>query len=198
MTEFHKSSRNKDGYAHNCRTCASNISKAYRTENPEKFKASKKLYYDKNIVRIREEKRNNSKKFTDKKAIYDKEYRIIKQKEIAEFKKNWEREQVKKSPSYKIKRNLRRRIHHALNGKNKSKKTFELLGCDIDFFKKYIENKFTEGMCWENYGVKGWHIDHIIPCAKFDLNIPEEQQKCFHYSNQQPLWATDNYKKGRK
>ena len=42
----------------------------------------------------------------------------------------------------------------------------------------------------DNYGK--WHIDHIIECHRFDLTKPEEQRKCFHYSNQRPLWAIDN------
>ncbi len=45
-------------------------------------------------------------------------------------------------------------------------------------------------MNWENYGKFGWHIDHIIPCDSFDLTKEEEQRRCFHYSNLQPLWAT--------
>ena len=51
-------------------------------------------------------------------------------------------------------------------------------------------------MSWENYGE--WHIDHIKPCASFALSIEEEQHKCFHYSNLQPLWSIDNLKKGSK
>jgi len=39
-------------------------------------------------------------------------------------------------------------------------------------------------------------MDHIKPCASFDLSKPKEQSKCFHYSNLQPLWAEDNLKKG--
>ena len=51
-------------------------------------------------------------------------------------------------------------------------------------------------MTWENHTPTGWHVDHIIPCAAFDLSKPEEQRKCFHYTNLQPLWAIDNIRKG--
>ena len=44
-------------------------------------------------------------------------------------------------------------------------------------------------MTWENHG-KIWEIDHILPCASFDLTILEEQKKCFHYTNMQPLFTT--------
>jgi len=36
------------------------------------------------------------------------------------------------------------------------------------------------------------------PCASFDLADPEEQKKCFHWTNLQPLWALDNIRKGAK
>jgi len=50
-------------------------------------------------------------------------------------------------------------------------------------------------MSWLNYGIGGWEIDHIKPCCHFDLSKPEEQEKCFHYSNLRPLWATENRSK---
>ncbi|NBT08982.1 MAG: hypothetical protein EBS98_09300, partial [Chitinophagia bacterium] len=49
-----------------------------------------------------------------------------------------------------------------------------------------------------NYGKFGWHLDHIQPCASFDLTDPSQQKKCFHYSNIQPLWAKDNWSKGSR
>ena len=51
-------------------------------------------------------------------------------------------------------------------------------------------------MNWDNYGQ--WHIDHIRPCASFNLLDPIEQKICFHYTNLQPLWAEDNLKKSNK
>jgi hypothetical protein len=71
----------------------------------------------------------------------------------------------------------------------------DYMGCSISYYKDYLESKFQEGMTWKNYGVNGWHIDHIIPCSAFDLTDPEEVKKCFHYTNTQPLWAKDNRKK---
>ena len=54
----------------------------------------------------------------------------------------------------------------------------------------------VEGMIWENYGT--WHIDHFYPCDSFDLTKDEEQKRCFHYTNLQPLWAKENIKKSNK
>jgi len=94
--------------------------------------------------------------------------------------------------------NLRNRINGALSGINKSASTHELLGCSVDEFVSYLESKFTDGMTWENRGRSGWHIDHIRPCATFDLTDPEQQRQCFHYTNLQPLWAKHNLSKGSK
>ena len=100
--------------------------------------------------------------------------------------------------NYKIGKKIRARIKEAIKFYNSNKcfKSEELLGCTILDARKHIESLFKEGMMWENHGHGGWHIDHIIPCKSFDLTKPEEQKKCFHYTNLQPLWAKDNLKKG--
>ena len=98
-------------------------------------------------------------------------------------------------PNFKILTLLRSRIGKVLKGHNKYSATVELLGCTIEELWTHLENKFTEGMTRENHGK--WHIDHIMPCASFDLTKPEQQAKCFHYTNLQPLWALDNTRKGK-
>jgi hypothetical protein len=76
----------------------------------------------------------------------------------------------------------------------KSNRTPDLVGCSVNDLKTHLESKFIESMTWENYGE--WHIDHMRPCASFNLEDPEEQKKCFHWTNLQPLWAKDNMSKG--
>lgn len=104
-------------------------------------------------------------------------------------------------PSHRVHNNLSKRVRRALEGiGRKSEKTRELVGCDFPSLMKHIESLFRPGMTWDNYG-KGedkWHIDHITPCSSFDLTDVEQQRKCFHYSNLQPLWERLNMAKGNK
>lgn len=108
--------------------------------------------------------------------------------------------QIKGSNEH-FKRLLRARIYNAIKRQSqwsgragaKAMSTFELIGCDINSLRVHIESRFTDGMTWDNQGC--WHIDHIRPCASFDLSVPEQQRLCFHYTNLQPLWARDNLAK---
>ena len=103
-----------------------------------------------------------------------------------------------KNPEYKLQVLLRTRFKRALKNNSKSKSALKLIGCTIKQLKQHLENQFKEGMTWKNYNIFTWHIDHIIPCCKFDLSKEEEQKKCFHYTNLQPLWAKENLRKSGK
>ena len=109
----------------------------------------------------------------------------------------------RKNISFRIQCSLQTRLGFVARGMKKDRAP-NLLGCTYDFFKKHLEDQFVEGMSWDNYGAYRtdgpltWHIDHIIPCNSFNLETLEEQQKCFHYSNLQPLWAPDNISKSNK
>ena len=93
------------------------------------------------------------------------------------------RKEKRKDPFYKIKMNISSRISDIIRGKTSRIRTMELLGCCKEDFIKYLEKQFTEGMTWENYGKKGWHIDHIKPVSKFNLLDEKELRLCFHYTN---------------
>ncbi len=105
---------------------------------------------------------------------------------------------------YDIPFKLRVKLGNQLKAKLKAQKVrkknsaLEFLGCSIEEFKIYLESKFKSGMFWENHGRYGWHIDHIMPCASFDLTKEEDIKKCFHYTNMQPLWWKENLTKHDK
>jgi hypothetical protein len=100
--------------------------------------------------------------------------------------------------NYRLGISLRTRLYQALKGNYKTGSAVKDLGCTIEELKAHLESQFQNGMSWDNYGLKGWHIDHIIPLASFDLTNREEFLKACHYGNLQPLWAKDNLSKGDK
>jgi hypothetical protein len=77
----------------------------------------------------------------------------------------------------------------------KGPQTIDLLGCDIQSYRDYIESKFLDNMNWENYGE--WQIDHIIP-LNYESPTIEEVMARLHYTNTQCLWARDNNIKGSR
>ena len=102
----------------------------------------------------------------------------------------------KTDPYFRMVSNLRTRLRNALKDQAvcRSGKSFELIGCDSASLRKHLEAQFLPGMSWANYGE--WHVDHIRPCASFDLNDVAQQKECFGFMNLQPLWALDNFSKG--
>lgn len=99
---------------------------------------------------------------------------------------------------YKLSMILRTRMNQAIKSQYKSGSAIRDLGCSILELKVHLEKQFTDNMSWDNWGINGWHIDHIIPLSQFDLTNHEQFLKACHYTNLQPLWATDNLKKSSK
>jgi hypothetical protein len=81
--------------------------------------------------------------------------------------------------------------------KNQNTSYFSKLGCDLAFFKKWIEFQFVGNMNWSNLG-KVWQLDHILPISKFDFSKENEIQLCFHWTNLQPLSSNENRSKSNK
>jgi hypothetical protein len=193
--------------------------KLYYLKNKDKIAERKKIKYFKNLeesrekVRLRQKKRYDEKKdeinekrrneysLNEEYKSYvlslNKKYRQ-KNKEVLKNKKTeYYLKRRNKDAKFKILCNLRHRLNMAVKNNIKYKTTLELLGCTTDFLKDYLEKQFKNGMTWDNYGVM-WHIDHIKPCAYFDLSDINQQKQCFHYSNLQPLFAIDNILKSDK
>jgi len=167
--------------------------KKYKEEHKEGLKKLNKIYYNKNRTYILNKYRDKYKdKYRDIKRTFSIKYRKLHRNSI-NLQRRFRR---KKDINFKIISNLRCRLYQALNLNIKTTKTINLINCSIDSLKKHLESKFTIGMSWSNYGK--WHIDHIRPCASFDLSDTEQQKICFNYINLQPLWAEDNYVKGSK
>ncbi len=100
------------------------------------------------------------------------------------------------SPEFRILILLRRRMRKVIKEGVKSGSSLELLGCTTEQIRAHLQSQFKAGMTWENMGQ--WHIDHVIPCAHFDLTREDHQRTCFNWSNLQPLWGKDNLEKGAR
>jgi len=98
-------------------------------------------------------------------------------------------------PIEKFKRNIRSRIYIALK-QNKVMRTIKYLGASSVEYLQWIFS-YTENYTLDNYG-KEWHIDHVIPLSKFNLEDTEEQMLAFNWRNTMPLSAKENLSKHNK
>ena len=103
-----------------------------------------------------------------------------------------------KRDNYQKSERLSTDLRRALHGTLSMEKTEALIGCSTKTLRVHLEAYFLPTMTWDNYGRSGWHMDHIAPCAAFDLADSAQVKLCYHYTNLRPAWATDNHKKSGK
>jgi hypothetical protein len=164
--------------------------KLYRELNPEETKIRNKKYYENNKNTILK----RSKDYYSFNKEYDKVYNKINKKKRNDYKSSYRKNNIQ----YKLSSNLRSRLKSAIKCNYKSGSAVKDLGCSIDELKTYLESKFSPGMTWDNWSLDGWHIDHIKPLASFDLTDRKQLLEACHYTNLQPLWASDNLTKSDK
>jgi len=150
-------------------------SKIYRQNNKDKIIKAKKEYYEANKERIKAKAKKYSEDNKVKKQMRDRQYRIDHKKERNKYELN----KKNNNKEYKMICMIRAKVSNILKRHKaaKSDHTLNLIGCTIKQLIGYIESKFLPGMTWENYGLHGWHIDHIKPCISFNMTDPIEQQK---------------------
>jgi hypothetical protein len=201
-TQFSYRKQNKDGLHIYCKQCCLKSRKQYdekigyknrknRYHNDEEFRKKMIKWNTKPIgSRIEYSKRyyqNNKEKMKENVRKYRNKNR--------DALNAWCRKYYK-DPAKRIARSMYNRVLVAIFSQlaNKSQKTELLCGCTWEELVQHLEKQFRPGMSWDTYGFgEGkWSIDHIIPCNRFDLTDLLQQQKCFHYTNLQPLWSSEN------
>ena len=88
-------------------------------------------------------------------------------------------------------------MNQSLRKKKQGKHWEDLAGYTLQDLLKHLEQGWTEGMDWTNYGDyngkhSGWHIDHIRPVDSFNITSYdcEDFKKCWALQNLCPRWAT--------
>jgi hypothetical protein len=167
--EFNKDKYSNDGFRYRCRECTSLEYKNFYYGN-RKEEIQRQINYQKNNNESVKKGRNNR------------------------YQKNYDNNIL-----YKLKINVRNRVKIFIKSVNfdvKTNNTYNLVGCTPKELKIYLEKQFTEGMSWDNHKLTGWHIDHITPLSS--AKTEDDVYKLCHYTNLQPLWCNENYKKGTK
>ena len=168
--------------------------RAYYLENREAVLEKNEAWRLKNMDKVRARMAADKPRLKEARKVWEKKNRI----KLREKRNLRLRARRIADPSYRLLQNLRARVKVVMREQDAVKRlrTVEALGCSPEQLRRHLESLWLPGMTWENYGPTGWHVDHKLPCAKFDLSNPLHQRMCFHYTNLQPLWAKDNAAKG--
>lgn len=187
LNEFYSNVNTKDKLDKICKSCKiSNTKKHiinFKLNNPN----YSKQWYIENQVLIKDKSKKSYLNNKSKHNLRVKNYQLKNKDKIRIKDKEYKKKKLK-DPIFKITHNLRLYLRRYLKSQ-KNVSSSILIGCSIPDLKLYLENQFKTEMTWENHGTV-WEIDHIIPCSFFDLTKEKEQQRCYHYTNLQPLFKT--------
>jgi hypothetical protein len=155
----------------------------------ERKHAQQARWYEENKTRI----------LADRRSYYETNKKTVIKRNHA-----YKRRRIATDPEYKLRNNLRKRLYMSIRRNAKAGSAVVDLGCSIPELKAHLESKFHphpvtgEAMTWENWSRCGWHIDHVVALAKFDLTDRDQFLQAVNYKNLQPLWAEANLKKGAR
>lgn len=208
--------KNRKNYDSICKECKKKYVENYRKANKDKVKEYRKKYFkiyrSINKDKISEQQKIYRNENKEKSNEYAKKYRL----EHKEYFLNYQREYYKKNREIickkrrkkdkkiadksmiKLKAQIRSLISKSFARKKfiKEEKTENIIGCNFDFFYKYLLQTFSNNYGYKWNGIEKIHIDHIIPLST--ANSKDEVLKLCHYTNLQLLKANDNLKKSNK
>lgn len=159
-------------YRNKCKICEKDENRKYRQSVIGKDKTSKWMT-------------ENINKYKKTKKIWKEN-----NKSIINAKK---RERLKTDFIFKLRTQISSRLAKTLKKihKTKSKSTLKYINSTLDYVKKWLEFCFANEMTIENHG-QLWHIDHVIPVAKFNFNDDKDIELCFSWFNLMPLLKEEN------
>lgn len=194
FSDFTKNKNTNDGLDPKCRNCRkeyriltkdqrSKYSKRKYRENIEYHKLKNQRYRNDNKEKIKELKKQYRLNNIEKIKAYEKQRRGI----TASLARK-----RRKDPQNRLRSNMSSMITATLRRGKCGKSWSDLVSYSLEELRNHLESKFTKGMTWDNYGLNGWHVDHIIPRSFFDHSSydSEDFKKCWALDNLQPLWAT--------
>lgn len=166
----------------------------YQKKRDEYIKKGREYYHSKSDLKKKEHNRRIYELHRanpiaiERKRLYGEEYEVKnkdkrrKQRAITRRNRYWT------DTAYKLEILLRTRFYKAVK-RGKVVSIMKLIGCSREQLRDYLASKFKPEMNWDNHG-EIWEIDHIIPINTFNLLDIKQQEKCFHYTNLQPLFKT--------
>lgn len=194
--EFKRKGREKEYYKEwyelNKTKKAKGVKEWYNKTKKVRLK-KRKEYYNKNKKKEIEAAHNWQKTHREQYNAWARKWAKTHREKINEYYRNKKKNNIE----FKLKNDLRKRIHTSLKKNYKESSCIKYLGCTIPELKTYLEKQFKPEMTWRNHTLNGWHIDHIKPICDFDFTKEEEIKKALHYTNLQPLWCKENWKKNR-
>ena len=200
--EFPKRAAMKDGYDSWCKVCRARVRlERYHTNKEAGIdeNAERKAYHK--AYRNRPEVKERNKRYQKE---YKPEYRQTAQGKAVRA--AWVKKNYENDPRFKIKRRIGGAMSDSLRRKTLGKNTKAgrhwetLVGYTVDDLMAHLESQFRDGMSWDNYGLDGWTIDHILPVAIWSFETPDDPEfkQCWALCNLQPLWHELNQRKAAR
>lgn len=166
-------------------TCRDESRKAtarrWKASNPDKNKAITKRWKQSNKAHI---SKYNQKYFQEN--CKTDEYRQKVRERMKIYKEN--------NVDVKIATACRNRIRKFYSGQ---RSTCDILECTHEFLCEWFLF-LNSDLQLKDHGYTGWHMDHVVPVASFNMMDEEHISLCFHWSNLQPLDALKNHSKLNK
>ena len=191
-TEFFSATGSGTHLRRTCRVCKN----AASLDTSRKWKAAHKEH-------LAEYSKNRRKSYPEKVKGWTDAWKARNTEHLAAYRRT--RRALDNATARSIPRNRLRdavsgRMSASLRDGKRGRPWESLVGYTLFDLVLHLESLFTAGMSWENYGYRGWHIDHIRPVSSFEFESTDDEgfRECWDISNLQPLWAEDNLKKNAR